>query len=140
LNSVVAGLVQPIFTGGSLEGQLDLTKAQKEGLIATYRQTVLTAFKEVQDALVTVETSAAQSGSLRRAVDESRNAFRLAQIAYAAGASDFLTVLDAQRTLLSSQDSLVQVELDRYTTAAGLYKALGGGWQAGSIAQASGQR
>lgn len=137
LASVVAGLVQPIFTGGTLEGELERTKARRAELVANYRQTVLTAFKEVQDALTTVETSAARAASLSTAADESRNAFRLAQVAYAAGASDFLTVLDAQRTQLSNEDSLVQAELDRYTTAAGLFKALGGGWQGDARSEAS---
>ena len=132
LASIAAGLLQPIFTGGALEGQLDLTKGRREELVATYRQTVLTAFKEVEDALTTVDTSAAQSASLRTAVDEAGKAFSLAQLSYSAGAADFLTVLDAQRTLLDSQDSLVQAELDRYTTAAGLFKALGGGWAGGN--------
>jgi NodT family efflux transporter outer membrane factor (OMF) lipoprotein len=132
LASLVAGLVQPIFTGGALEGELERSKARREELVAAYRQTVLTAFKEVQDALKTVETSAARAVLLSRAADESRAAFRLAQVAYGAGASDFLTVLDAQRTLLSNEDSVVQAELDRYTTSAGLFKALGGGWRGGA--------
>ncbi|MGE0116652.1 MAG: efflux transporter outer membrane subunit [Dongiaceae bacterium] len=132
LASLVAGLVQPIFTGGALEGELDRSLARREELVAGYRQTVLIAFKEVQDALMTVETSAARTALLSRAAEESRTAFRLAQVAYGAGASDFLTVLDAQRTLLSNEDSLVQAELDRYTTSAGLFKALGGGWRSGA--------
>ena len=130
--SLAAGLVQPIFEGGQLEGQLDLTKAQKRELVATYRQTVLTSFKEVEDALSTVKTSASQARSLQTAADQAREAFRLAQLSYSAGATDFLTVLDAQRTLLSNEDSLVQAELDRYTAATNLFKALGGGWSKGA--------
>jgi len=126
--SIAAGLIAPIFEGGALEGQLDLTKARKEELVATYRQTVLTSFKEVEDALSTVETSAARVRSLQTAADQAREAFRLAQLSYSAGASDFLTVLDAQRTLLDNEDSLVQAERDRFTAAASLFKALGGGW------------
>jgi outer membrane protein, multidrug efflux system len=126
--SIAAGLVAPIFEGGQLEGQLDLTKARKQELVATYRQTVLTSFKEVEDALSTVETSAARVKSLQTAADQAREAFRLAQLSYSAGASDFLTVLDAQRTLLDNEDSLVQAERDRFTAAATLFKALGGGW------------
>lgn len=126
--SIAAGLVAPIFEGGQLEGQLDLTKARKQELVATYRQTVLTSFKEVEDALSTVETGAARVKSLQTAADQAREAFRLAQLSYSAGASDFLTVLDAQRTLLDNEDSLVQAERDRFTAAASLFKALGGGW------------
>jgi NodT family efflux transporter outer membrane factor (OMF) lipoprotein len=126
--SIAAGLVAPIFEGGQLEGQLDLTKARKQELVATYRQTVLTSFKEVEDALSTVQTSAARVKSLQTAADQAREAFRLAQLSYSAGASDFLTVLDAQRTLLDNEDSLVQAQRDRFTAAASLFKALGGGW------------
>jgi outer membrane protein, multidrug efflux system len=114
--------------GGALEGQLDLTTARKQELVASYRQTVLTSFKEVEDALSTVETSAARVRSLQTAADQAREAFRLAQLSYSAGASDFLTVLDAQRTLLDNEDSLVQAQRDRFTAAASLFKALGGGW------------
>ena len=130
--SLAAGLVAPIFEGGQLEGQLDLTKARKQELVATYRQTVLTSFKEVEDALSTVETSAARVKSLQTAADQAREAFRLAQLSYGAGATDFLTVLDAQRTLLDNEDSLVQAQSDRLTAAASLFKALGGGWDGGA--------
>ena len=130
--SLAAGLVAPIFEGGQLEGQLDLTKARKQELVATYRQTVLTSFKEVEDALSTVETSAARVKSLQTAADQAREAFRLAQLSYGAGATDFLTVLDAQRTLLDNEDSLVQAQSDRLTAAASLFKALGGGWAGGA--------
>jgi outer membrane protein, multidrug efflux system len=130
--SLAAGLVAPIFEGGQLEGQLDLTKARKQELVAAYRQTVLTSFKEVEDALSAVETSAARVRSLQTAADQAREAFRLAQLSYSAGASAFLTVLDAQRTLLDNEDSLVQAESDRLTAAAGLFKALGGGWAGGA--------
>jgi outer membrane protein, multidrug efflux system len=127
--SIAAGLVAPIFEGGRLEGQLELSKARKQELVATYRQTVLTSFKEVEDALSTVETSAAQVRSLQTAADQAREAFRLAQLSYSAGATDFLTVLDAQRTLLTNEDSLVQAQLDRFTAATNLFKGLGGGWR-----------
>lgn len=130
--SLAAGLVAPIFEGGALEGQLDLTKGRKQELVATYRQTVLTSFKEVEDALSTVETSAATVSSLQTAADQAREAFRLAQLSYSAGASNFLTVLDAQRTLLGNEDSLVQAQRDRFTAAASLFKALGGGWAGGA--------
>ena len=122
----------PIFEGGQLEGQLDLTKARKQEVVATYRQTGLTALKEVEDALSTVDTSAARVRSLQTAADQAREAFRLAQLSYSAGASDFLTVLDAQRTLLDNEDSLIQAQSDRLTAAAGLFKALGGGWAGGA--------
>jgi NodT family efflux transporter outer membrane factor (OMF) lipoprotein len=134
--SLAAGLVAPIFEGGLLEGQLEQAKGQQRELVATYRQTILTSFKEVEDAMTGIVKSAETTDSLTRATQQAAEAFRLAQISYTAGASDFLTVLDAQRTLLTSQDSLVQAELDRYTNAATLFKAVGGGWS-GSVDMAS---
>jgi multidrug efflux system outer membrane protein len=136
LASLVAGLVQPIFTAGRLEGELDRTKARRVELAANYRQTVLTAFKETIDSLSAVNTSEARYGLLRSAAESAEEAYRLADLNYRSGAADFLTVLDAQRTLLASQDSVVQSELDRYTAAASLFKALGGGWQLPQIASA----
>lgn len=136
LASLVAGLVQPIFTAGRLEGELDRTKARRVELAANYRQTVLTAFKETIDSLSAVNTSEARHGLLRSAAESAEEAYRLADLNYRSGAADFLTVLDAQRTLLASQDSVVQSELDRYAAAASLFKALGGGWQQPQIASA----
>ena len=107
--------MQPIFTAGRLEGELDFTKARRVELAANYRQTVLTAFKETIDALSAVNTSEARHGLLRSAAESAAEAYRLADLNYRSGAADFLTVLDAQRTLLASQDSVVQSELDRYS-------------------------
>jgi len=137
LASLVAGLVQPIFSAGRLEGELERTKARRIELAANYRQTVLIAFKETIDALSAVNTSEAREALLRSAAESAAEAYRLADLNYRSGATDFLTVLDAQRTLLDSQDSLVQGELDRYTAATNLYKALGGGWQLPQVASAA---
>jgi outer membrane protein TolC len=98
---------------------------------------VLAAFKETIDALSAVNTSEARHGLLRSAAESAAEAYRLADLNYRSGAADFLTVLDAQRTLLASQDSVVQSELDRYAAAASLFKALGGGWQLPQVASAA---
>jgi NodT family efflux transporter outer membrane factor (OMF) lipoprotein len=137
LASLVAGLVQPIFTAGRLEGELEGAKGRRVELAANYRQAVLTAFKETIDALSAVNTSEVRYGLLRSAAASAAEAYRLADLNYRSGAADFLTVLDAQRTLLASQDSVVQSELDRYTAAASLFKALGGGWQLPQVAAAT---
>jgi outer membrane protein TolC len=83
-----------------------------------------------------VNTSEARHSLLRSAAESAEEAYLLADLNYRSGAADFLTVLDAQRTLLASQDSVVQSELDRYAAAASLFKALGGGWQQPQIASA----
>jgi len=68
---------------------------------------------------------------------QAREAQRLAEIRYRAGADDLLTVLDAQRTLFSAQDQLAQIQLNRLQAAASLYKAVGGGWSKADVSAAS---
>jgi len=90
---------------------------------------VLTAFREVADALVGVNASEDRQVLLASAAEQARTAFRLSQARYRAGTIDFLTVLDAQRTQLSAEDSLVQADQARYGAAVDLFRALGGGWR-----------
>jgi NodT family efflux transporter outer membrane factor (OMF) lipoprotein len=129
--TLASGLVAPIFSGGQLEGQLDSTKARFAELVATYRQAVLVSLQEAEDALVAVDASGRRTGFLDEAVVQARDAFRLSQLRYVAGAVDFISVIDAQRSQLSAEDSLVQARLDRYNAAVDLFKALGGSWDAG---------
>lgn len=124
-----ASLAAPVFEGGALEGGLDLAKAQKEELVHAYQQIVLTALADVENALVTVRQAAEQEGLQAEVVRQSQRAFDLAQTRYAAGATDLLVVLDAQRTLYTAQDALVQVRFTRLNGTVALYRALGGGWQ-----------
>jgi NodT family efflux transporter outer membrane factor (OMF) lipoprotein len=129
--TLASGLVAPIFSGGQLEGQLESTKARFAELVATYRQAVLVSLQEAEDALVAVDASGRRTGFLDEAVVQARDAFRLSQLRYVAGAVDFISVIDAQRSQLSAEDSLVQARLDRYNAAVDLFKALGGSWDAG---------
>jgi outer membrane protein TolC len=88
----------------------------------------LTAFGEVEDALVAASRQAQQETLQREVQVEAREALRLAEIRYREGVDDLLTVLDAQRTLFSAQDQLAQIRQNRLEAAVDLYKALGGGW------------
>ena len=126
--ALAAGVVAPIFEGGRLEGQLEQTQARFAELVAGYRQAVLVALQEAEDALVAVDTSGRRFGYLDQAAVQAEDAYRLSQLRYTAGATDFLSVIDAQRSQLSAEDSLIQGQLDRYSAAIGLFKALGGGW------------
>jgi len=126
--SLAGSLVAPIFSGGALEGQLEQSRARHEELVAAYRRSVLTALKEAEDALVSIDANSRRSELLARAAEEARDAFRLSQLRYVAGAVDFISVIDAQRSQLSAEDSLVQAELARFDAVIDLYAALGGGW------------
>lgn len=129
--SLASGLVAPIFSGGRLEGELERTEARFAELAANYRQSVLVALQEAEDALVAVDSADRRADRLDEAVLQARDAFGLAQLRYDAGAVDFISVIDAQRSQLSAEDSLVQAQLDRYSAAIDLFRALGGGWTRG---------
>jgi len=129
VGSLGASLLAPIFSGGSLEGNLQSATGRQTELAANYRLTVLNSFAEVENSLVNVEATAARAASLAVAADEARKAYELSLARYRAGASDLLSVLDAQRSWLSARDSAAQARLNRYSTAVDLFVALGGGWK-----------
>ena len=128
--TLAGNVLAPIFSAGRLEGELESSRARFAELAADYRQAVLVALQEAEDALVAADASFRRAGLLDEAVVQARDAFRLSQLRYAAGAVDFISVIDAQRSQLSAEDGLVQAELDRYDAAIDLFKALGGGWRA----------
>jgi outer membrane protein TolC len=122
-------VLQPIFDGGRLRGQVSVAESRERELVETYRKAILSAFADVESALAAV-TRLQQGEALQIQVEaRSREALRLAEVRYREGADDLLSVLDAQRTLFDAQDQLAQVRLDRLDAAVALFKALGGGWQ-----------
>ena len=127
--SIAAGLTAPIFSGGQLEGQLELNKARYEELVQTYRKAVISAFTDVENSLTITQQTAEQQRLQEDAVEQARIAFELADARYRAGAVDLLTVLDSQRTLFSARDQLAQVKSARLQGVVSLYRALGGGWR-----------
>jgi NodT family efflux transporter outer membrane factor (OMF) lipoprotein len=128
--SLGLSLLQPIFDGGRLRGQVSVAQSQERELVETYRKSILTAFGEVEDALVAASRRAQQETLQTEIQAQAREALRLAEVRYREGADDLLTVLDAQRTLFSAQDQLAQIRQSRLEAAVDLYKALGGGWSA----------
>lgn len=122
-------LLATIFDGGRLSGRVDLAVAQKTELVELYQQSILASFRDVEDALSGVEQFAAQEMLQENAAAHAREAFQLAEIQYKAGATDYTTVLDAQRTLLAAEAALDPVRLARFTSQVALYRALGGGWE-----------
>lgn len=125
---LLAGLTQRIFEGGRIQGQIELAEAQQQELVQNYRRTVLTAFKETEDALADIKAAGARERNFNTAVNESQTAYRIARESYLSGATDFISLLDAQRNLLQAQDNYAQAKMARYTAAIALFKALGGGW------------
>ena len=126
--NLVSGLTAPIFDAGRLRAGHELAQARQDELVHGYRASVIAGFREVEDALAAAkylsETEAAQGEALAQA----RRAYDLAEVQYRAGAVDFMTVLDAQRTLFQAEDTLLQTRLARLNASVALFKALGGGW------------
>ena len=125
------GLMQPIFHGGALRGQVDFSKARYTELLTTYHKTVLSAFGNVESALVAAQQTAEQQKRQQDAVATARRAFEFSQTQMSAGVVNILTVLNTENALFSAQDELVQVNYLRLQALVDLYTALGGGWHQG---------
>jgi outer membrane protein, multidrug efflux system len=130
LGSVTGSVLQTVFDRGRIRQQIELQSAVQEQAVASYDATVLLALEEVENALVAFEKNRLRLASLSAAQEAANNAALLAQTQYQAGLTDFQTVLDTQRTVLSVEDSVATTRGDRITALIQLYKALGGGWNA----------
>ncbi len=119
----------PLFQGGQLNGQLKLRKAQQKEAAVSYARTVLTAFYQVDTALVEYTQEHATLDALKTDVQQSQIAVNLAEDQYRQGLADYLTVLNAQESLLSSQQQEAQAVQRLGTDLVTLYQALGGGWE-----------
>jgi multidrug efflux system outer membrane protein len=121
-------LLQTIFDGGRLSGQVDVAVSRERELVENYRRAVLAALADVESALAAGGRTADQEALQVRVVEEGRISLRLAEVRYREGVDDLLTLLDAQRTLFQAEDQLAQIRLARLQASIGLFKALGGGW------------
>jgi outer membrane protein, multidrug efflux system len=126
-----AGLTQPIFHAGALRAQVALNNARYTELLADYHKTVISAFGNVEDALVAAQQSLEQQSRQQEAVDKAQRAFQFAQIQMQAGIVNILTVLNTENALFSAQDELVQIQFLHLQSLVDLFTALGGGWQQG---------
>ncbi len=117
------------FDLGRVRARIRQADARAEASLAEYELTVLRALEETENALVELGRQQARRGYLKTASDASEEAAGLARQRYEEGAADFLTVLDAERTLLEAQDRLAASETATATSLVALYKALGGGWE-----------
>ena len=124
------GLTIPIFEGGQLRASLQLREALQQEAAITYQKTVLSAWHDVDNALTAYRAEQIRRDELTHAVADSRHALALAQSRYQQGVADFLTVLDAERSLLAAQTQLADSTTTVSSNLVALYKALGGGWEA----------
>jgi NodT family efflux transporter outer membrane factor (OMF) lipoprotein len=129
---IALSLLQPIFDGGRLRGQVSVSESREREVVETYRKAILAALKDVEDSLVAASRQAQQETLQAQVQTQAREALRLAEVRYREGVDDLLSVLDAQRTLFNAQDQLAQIRLNRLSAAVSLYKALGGGWSGAS--------
>jgi NodT family efflux transporter outer membrane factor (OMF) lipoprotein len=127
--NIVGSLTQPIFDGGKILGNFELSQAKQDELLQTYRKTVVSAFADVDNALVSIRQTSLKLRLQREVVASSRRAFQLAEQQLRAGTADIVTVLNTQLTLFQAEDSLWQAQLARLLAIVSLYQALGGGWE-----------
>jgi multidrug efflux system outer membrane protein len=120
----------PLFEGGKLTASLEQAKQVFNENLGTYRQQVLTAFQDVEDALNDLHLRAGESRAQDQAVKDSQEYLRLSILQYRSGLIPQLTVIDANRTLLDNQLSQATILGDRMISTVQLIKALGGGWDA----------
>lgn len=125
---VGAGLLGPIFSGGRIKGDIREAEAVQKQMLVKYQQTIRTALREVEDALVfrTKADEVAAAGAQQLAA--LRDAERLSDARYQGGQSSYLDVLDAQQDLYEAQDKQVDRLRDTYLALISIYKAMGGGW------------
>ena len=123
-------LTGPILNADALGFQQDVVEAQARQTLAQYEQTILVAFKEVEDALVAVQTAREQRQAQIEQVEALRSALRLANLRYHGGVTSYIDVLIAKRNLFDAELSLTEIHRLHLVSVVQLYKALGGGWSA----------
>ena len=136
-SSVIAALLgsvsAPIFDGGAAQAQVRAQQAALQQAAAAYDAAILAALKDVEDSLVALKNDRDRLQNLLIAADAAQNASLLAHQRYSSGLIDFQVVLDTQRTVLSTQDSVASSTADINADHVRLYKALGGGWEAANL-------
>jgi outer membrane protein TolC len=122
-------LTQGVYQGGRRTARIDAARAVADADLLTYRQTVLTAFREVEDAMIDMQMAALRADLLHRAAADSRLASLRAARLFGAGLADYLQVLTTQRAAVAADDAAAQGDLARILAVITLYQSLGGGWQ-----------
>jgi multidrug efflux system outer membrane protein len=132
--AVGAVAAEAIFTGGSRRAQTRFAQAGYDASVASYRDTVLNAFREVQDDVTGLLVLDQAFHSQEKAVDSARRTVDIATSRYVGGLVSYLDVVNAQQNLLNNEQELAVIRGQRLVTSVLLVKALGGGWDASSLA------
>ncbi|WP_299068569.1 efflux transporter outer membrane subunit [uncultured Psychrobacter sp.] len=117
----------PIFDAGRLDANYDVAKVEREQTLASYERSIQTAFREVSDVLATRATLGEQLAAQYRLQDNFDQTYEIADARFKAGISNYLDVLDAQRSLFDTQQGILDLELQKIISQIELYQALGGG-------------
>jgi outer membrane protein, multidrug efflux system len=126
--TVAANLTQPIFDGFLLQSQLEQAKGVQLQFLQAYRKAVLSAFTDVEKALVALQQTTLQEQLQAEVVTNSRKAFDVSEIQLRGGTVSLIIVLQTQQTLFTAEDNFAQVRLNKFLAASSLFQALGGGW------------
>ena len=122
------GLAGPLLNARSLGFEQRAAEAQARQAVAQYEQTILVAFKEVEDALVAIRTVDDQIRAQQQQIEALHSALRVANLRYEGGITSYVDVLLAKRTLFDAEFSLSATQRLQLASVVQLYKALGGGW------------
>ena len=122
-------LAQPLFEGGKLRGQLQLSEQTKQEMVLNYQKTIAGAFRDVSNALIALRKQRAYREQQEKLVVAAEDAVRLARIRYQGGSTGYLEVLTTDSNLYAAQLNLVNAQQGEALTIVQLYSALGGGWQ-----------
>lgn len=125
----IGALAQPIFEGGKLRGQLQLSKETRDEMVLNYQKTIATSFRDVSNALIAVNKQRDTRAQQEKLVAAAEDAARLARIRYQGGSTSYLEVLTTDSTLFSDQLNLVSTREAEAQSLVQLYAALGGGWE-----------
>jgi len=131
--AVGANVAETIFSGGSRRAQVQFAKAGYDASVASYRDTVLNAFREVQDDVTGLTVLNQAKQSQQQAVDAARRTLDIAGNRYTGGLVSYLDVVNAQQNLLNNEQELAVIQGQKLVTSVLLIKALGGGWDASSL-------
>ena len=123
-------LTQPLFEGGKLRGQLQLSQQTKEEMVLNYQKTIAGAFRDVSNALIALNKERAYREQQEKLVEAAKDATRLARIRYQGGSTGYLEVLTTDSNLFAAELNLVNAQQGEALALVQLYSALGGGWQA----------
>ncbi len=127
--SIGPQMTLPIFQGGRLKSNLRAAQARHQESLATFKQTLLTALREVEDSMLDVKAYAGQRSAVSAALAAAQDTSRMARLRYDKGLASYFEVVDADRTVLTTRLTMAQLEGQRLISAVQMLRALGGGWQ-----------